>query len=335
MNAILREEPPPLSDSGRPIPPALERLVGHCLEKEPEDRFQSSRDLAFDIGALSTMTDAPKAGAAVPRRRWLRRVAAAGAAAALAGLLFWSGVRFGPALEEAGADVSPPDLPPRKRALGAFHARRKTVVYSAAWDGSPRRSSPYGRTRSSRRLSDSRRRWSYPSPLRGSSLILKEDVNLRSVIGMGTLAQLPLGGDAAEGSPPDVFAADWAPDGREMAVVRAVGGKEQLEFPIGRMPDGVALPPRSVRVSPDGALVATLEANQGAIRLVIFDRKGDKRTLTTLSSIQGYAWSPDAREILFVGARQRSRFARWTLLRPATSPDARGRLEPHPPRHLR
>ena len=75
MNAILREEPPPLSESGRPIPPALERLVGHCLEKKPEDRFQSSRDLAFDIGALSTITDAPKAGAVVPRRRWPRRAA--------------------------------------------------------------------------------------------------------------------------------------------------------------------------------------------------------------------------------------------------------------------
>ncbi len=53
LNAILKEDPAELSASGRLIPPALERVVRHCLEKRPDERFQSARDLVFDLEALS------------------------------------------------------------------------------------------------------------------------------------------------------------------------------------------------------------------------------------------------------------------------------------------
>jgi serine/threonine protein kinase/Tol biopolymer transport system component len=53
MSAILKEDPPDLSATSRTIAPALERVVHHCLEKSPEERFQSARDLAFDLQALS------------------------------------------------------------------------------------------------------------------------------------------------------------------------------------------------------------------------------------------------------------------------------------------
>ena len=53
MSAILKEEPPELSAINRNISPALERVVSHCLEKSPEQRFQSARDLAFNLGAVS------------------------------------------------------------------------------------------------------------------------------------------------------------------------------------------------------------------------------------------------------------------------------------------
>ena len=56
MTAILKEEPAELMESGRQIPPALDRIVRHCLEKAPEQRFQSARDLAFDLESLSTLT---------------------------------------------------------------------------------------------------------------------------------------------------------------------------------------------------------------------------------------------------------------------------------------
>ena len=56
MTAILHEDPPELSLSGSPVAPALERTVRHCLEKAPEQRFQSARDLAFDLESFSTLT---------------------------------------------------------------------------------------------------------------------------------------------------------------------------------------------------------------------------------------------------------------------------------------
>src|SRR5205823_3369490 len=59
LSAILKEDPPPLSAIGISIPPALERVVQRCLEKNPEERFQSARDLAFALEALSTPTGAP------------------------------------------------------------------------------------------------------------------------------------------------------------------------------------------------------------------------------------------------------------------------------------
>ncbi|HEY8224592.1 MAG TPA: protein kinase [Pyrinomonadaceae bacterium] len=53
MSAILKEDPPELSDTNRTVSPALERLVNHCLEKNPEARFHSARDVAFALEALS------------------------------------------------------------------------------------------------------------------------------------------------------------------------------------------------------------------------------------------------------------------------------------------
>ena len=52
MTAILKSEPPEISPEAK-IPPGLDRIVRHCLEKNPDDRFQSARDLTFALGALS------------------------------------------------------------------------------------------------------------------------------------------------------------------------------------------------------------------------------------------------------------------------------------------
>src|SRR3989441_2865704 len=53
MSAILKEDPPELSDTNKTVSPALERLVNHCLEKNPEARFHSARDIAFALEAIS------------------------------------------------------------------------------------------------------------------------------------------------------------------------------------------------------------------------------------------------------------------------------------------
>jgi hypothetical protein len=54
ITATLKEEPPDLSELRSPVAPLLDRIVHRCLEKKPEDRFQSASDLAFALEALST-----------------------------------------------------------------------------------------------------------------------------------------------------------------------------------------------------------------------------------------------------------------------------------------
>src|SRR5262252_271055 len=71
MSAILREEPPDLSATNKSVQPGLERIVRHCLEKNPEERFHSAHDLAFDLETLSGLSApqaASAAGKAVHRR---------------------------------------------------------------------------------------------------------------------------------------------------------------------------------------------------------------------------------------------------------------------------
>lgn len=58
MSAILKEEPEELS-SGRNLPPPLGRIVHRCLEKDPAERFQSARDLAFNLDMLSRDESGP------------------------------------------------------------------------------------------------------------------------------------------------------------------------------------------------------------------------------------------------------------------------------------
>jgi len=92
MTAILKEEPPPLSGSGRQIPAEFVRLVNHCLEKKPQERFQSAGDIAFALSALpgQPVESGPRA---TPRRA----LAWGGAALALivlaGGVLLWQRAR--------------------------------------------------------------------------------------------------------------------------------------------------------------------------------------------------------------------------------------------------
>ena len=67
LSAILKEEPPDLTELLPSLPPAIERLVRRCLEKDREQRFQSARDLAFNLETLSTMSSASTLSSAPPR----------------------------------------------------------------------------------------------------------------------------------------------------------------------------------------------------------------------------------------------------------------------------
>ncbi len=63
--AIMRDEPPELTQSGRNVSPALDRIVRHCLEKDRENRFQSAKDVAFALSEASSPTTAVTSGSYV------------------------------------------------------------------------------------------------------------------------------------------------------------------------------------------------------------------------------------------------------------------------------
>jgi len=93
MSAILNEEPPTVSQLAPNIPPALQRTIHRCLEKAPEQRFQSASDLAFALEALSDSTASPSVSV-LPRvkkhHRYAAIVAVAAVIALAAFLVWWS-----------------------------------------------------------------------------------------------------------------------------------------------------------------------------------------------------------------------------------------------------
>jgi Tol biopolymer transport system component len=86
LTAILKEDPPELSRTRPALPAGLERIVTHCLEKRPEERFQSARDLAFDLQSFADAasgTSSPRVGLRVDGALRSRLVRGLGAAALL------------------------------------------------------------------------------------------------------------------------------------------------------------------------------------------------------------------------------------------------------------
>ena len=130
MAAILNDDPPRLGLAA--AAPALERIVQRCLEKDPDARFQSARDLAF---ALETSTAAtPMAGGAPSSRRIDWRIAAAAAVVVIAVAIVWAW-RVRPVSEPAAMQLARFTLSPpaRTRFLGppAISPDGTLVVFTA------------------------------------------------------------------------------------------------------------------------------------------------------------------------------------------------------------
>ncbi|MGH9525931.1 MAG: protein kinase domain-containing protein, partial [Terriglobales bacterium] len=97
MAAIVKEEPAPLAPGGESravLDPGIERLIEHCLEKDPAARFQSARDLGFALQALAHPGSTARAAAisAAARPRWRGALPwgfAVALAIALAAALLW------------------------------------------------------------------------------------------------------------------------------------------------------------------------------------------------------------------------------------------------------
>jgi serine/threonine protein kinase len=72
MSAILGKEPPELSDTTPNLSPAMNRIIEHCMEKNPSQRFQSMHDVAFyleTLSGVSTTSITAPATAPEPLRR--------------------------------------------------------------------------------------------------------------------------------------------------------------------------------------------------------------------------------------------------------------------------
>jgi len=309
MSAILREEPPDLSATNKNVQPGLERVVRHCLEKNPEERFHSAHDLAFDLEALSgASTPRPTLDTGVSRLRSRRIPLLVGVALALAGLAaaYWLGKRAG---------YVPPSkfhqLTFRRGSIGSarFAPDGQTILYTAGWDGRPlevfvsRLDSPESR----------------PFGLANAEVLavsasgeMAVSLNRHTSIAFtrtGTLARLGMtGGGTPKEILEDVLWAEWAPDGQSLAIVRQQGGKVRLEYPVGKVLYETAGWISHPRISPNGDEVAFLDhAVQGddAGSAALVDRSGKRRAISeTFVSAQGLAWSPDGSEVWFTAASE-------------------------------
>ena len=308
MNAVLKDDPIDISTL-RGVPPDFDRVVRHCLEKSPAERFQSARDVAFDLKHASGESSV-RSGATRPisMRRWMPAAAIAGAAV-LAAAAFLFGRRSG------ARDVR--DHPPTFQALtfrrGAVLAARflsdgKTVVYAAPFQDDP--IAIY----TVRSTGPESQKLDLPSAQLFS--VSRSD---ELAIGLGfhytygfmteaTLARVPISGGTPRPIAERVVSADWSPDGNDFAVSRMSGRQCVLDYPLGKTlysTDGWI---DGVRVSPDGERVAfELHGSEGDSLgdVAVITRSGKlTRVATGFANLRGVAWSADGREVLWTGTRQ-------------------------------
>ncbi|HTU33198.1 MAG TPA: protein kinase [Candidatus Acidoferrum sp.] len=311
MSAILKEEPQELSSTMRNVSPALQRVVDHCLEKDPAARFQSSRDLAFALDAASGLSGASAAEKALAstgasRRRRKLIFAAIGTL----GLII-----VGVAAFFLGRGMATQASPTFKRLTfrrgyidsARFGPDGQTILYSAEWEGAPmnvfstRPDSPESRSLGLPSSSDILA----VSPTGEIALLLGGHV-VRGFEMEGTLAEMPLGGGAPREILKDVVGADWSPDGNQLAVVHFEPAQETIEYPIGKTIYQTEGWVGNLRVSPDGKHLAFVDhpvPTDDSGTVAVIDLSGQKKTLTkSWSSIRGLAWAPSSNAVWFTAS---------------------------------
>jgi len=308
MTAILKEDLPELTELNRSISPSLDRIVRHCLEKNPDQRFQSARDLAFDLEALSP-TSSSSAGkvaqpTAVQRVRRLQPLIVVLVVAMAAGLGYLFGHKG-----KASSEVTYHQLTFRKGTVlsARFAPDNRTVIYSAAWAGlAPEVYSTRADSIESRPLGLSQ------VDLLGISSTGEIAVSLRPtpLAGFfgteGTLGRTPLtGGTAPREMLEHVEWSDWSPDGSNLLVVRTVGNENRIEYPAGKVVYKVEVPRwiSHPRISRDGKRVAFCEHgrrgdDRGSITVIDSDG-GNAKSFGSFSSLYGLAWAPKNDEVWF------------------------------------
>lgn len=303
MAAILNDDPPELEESGRQIPPALDRIVRHCLEKAPEQRFQSARDLAFDLESVSTLSSSTKLAAvkAEQRRKWW--YVAAGAALMTLAAGIWIAVASAQRLTSV-AQFHQVTYRSGTPGTARFTPDGRNIIYTAAWQGSEKSElytvptdgpggTPLG-IKDAQLLAISKR---------GELAVILAPTRIANVLSPGTLARTTELAGAPKPEIENVQAADFAPDG-SLAIVRWVATQFgcQLEYPIGKVLFRNAML-GSLRFSPDGRYLAfvtydLIGDDRGSV--IILKRGGEKVAQSPLyDSLQGLAWSPAGDEVWF------------------------------------
>jgi len=280
LAAILREDLPRLAGEIEQQGPGLSALVRRCVEKTPGERFESARDLAFSLEAFGHLVAASPRESVAPEA-----VADAGQNAVYQRITFRRGCIWS----------------------ARFTADAHSVIYSASWEGKPLEmfwahiGNPEARTlgfRDTDLLS--------VSPSNEMAMLLRTEF-VTSFDRRGTLARVPPMGGAARELLHDVHAADWSPDGAQMAIVRWKEGMLRLEYPVGNVLHKTVGWISWIRVSPDGQLIAFMDhpsRNSDSAVVTVVDRRGERRALTDLwGTMRGLAWSADGREVWFTADR--------------------------------
>ena len=298
MSAIVKEDPPDLAEANRNISPALERVVRHCLEKNPAARFQSAHDLAFNLEAL---TGVSKSAVNVPlpaakTRNWIWPAVVVLALAAVAAA-FWIG-------HSMHHPVRPEFQQLTFRAGTVYSARflpdGASLLYNASWDG--------GQSQVFAGRYDSVEARPVASDMMMLSVSSKNQVAVllkpstfsagTENASIGTLAVMPLEGGAPRPIEEDAESADWTPDGAELAVIHSQisgGLRTTLQFPLDKAIYEPALGWISnVRFSPDGKMLAFEEHVPGGDdgKIQVIDRQGKKIAESPhYDSLNGMAWA--------------------------------------------
>ena len=314
--SVLHDEPAPLPPA---VPAGVAQLVQRCLARDPEQRFQSARDVAFALEALrgtgaSTPTEPfPPLGRGHARALrmlgWLTPALLLALGAYVAG--------------RAARSTSPQ---PRIQQLtfhrGTVYSARfaqdgKRVHFSAAWnDAIPELFTTGADSRVFRPLGVGKA--DLLSVSRGGDLAVLLNPTFPFAFGLkGTLAVVPELGGAPRELATEVFYADWAPDGRSLAVVR--GGTEgtTLEFPLGTVifrSTGFVSDPR---VSPSGDRIAFLDhprAGDSGGRVMVVGKDGRAEVWSRdFDDAFGVAWAPSGDEILVGAALPGELAAIWAV----------------------
>jgi hypothetical protein len=286
MSAILREDPPDPSTLNVTVPPGVQRALRRCLEKRPQERFESARDLAFALESAADNSSTSGSAALLPvrDRRWLIRGAAAVALGAAVG--FAGGRAFD---RPSAAPGPPPEAQFRQLTFdkgtirdGRFTSDGQSIIYGAAWNGQPlklfmvRTDSPESAPLS---LPDAR----LLAVSKTGELAISLGHTFEGWMGEGTLARSSLLGSAPRVVAEHVREADWTPDGGDLAVVRRAEGFERLEFPLGTVLYQTSGYISDIRFSPSGDRIAFADHpvysdDAGAVAVV--DKAGRRTTLS-------------------------------------------------------